>query len=323
MVDGMFPEHVDWWTLTLYISLYFWSEKSGHILLCSDLASKSKEAAVTMGSKASERAAAVKGKLGDEEYQANLKKNAAETWTKTTSTLSSWWSTAATSVSNVLTEDDGTQRVSLYNRDAMAAEPAESRPKKKMAALSSDQYFGQNTANTAGSGKEEMDVLGMNGAKKKGIDEIEAPFPSKKPQRKQSVESVTDDFDEWGFGGDGGGDAAVEAVEERKDSLSAKGKDHGNGMKKEPDSLLDFGANDTANTMSSVNAVKEDKDGNSSDDLDAFFNEMTNEELGDTEKAKSGNIEAVASKQVGDLLTNDQNKKSNAKGDDDEDWGWD
>ena len=145
----MFPEHVDWWTLTLYISLYFWSEKSGHILLCSDLASKS------------------------------------------------------------------------------------------------------------------------------------------------------------------------------KDSLSAKGKDHGNGMKKEPDSLLDFGANDTANTMSSVNAVKEDKDGNSSDDLDAFFNEMTNEELGDTEKAKSGNIEAVASKQVGDLLTNDQNKKSNAKGDDDEDWGWD
>ena len=266
-----------------------------------------------MGSKASERAAAVKGKLGDEEYQANLKKNAAETWTKTTSTLSSWWSTAATSVSNVLTEDDGTQRVSLYNRDAMAAEPAESRPKKKMAALSSDQYFGQNAVPK----QDEMDVLGLNGAKKKGIDEIEAPFPSKKPQRKQSVESVTDDFDEWGFGGDGGGDAAVEAVAERKSA------------EKEPDSLLDFGANDTANAVSSVkavnavSAVKEDKDGNSSDDLDAFFNEMTNEELGDTEKAKSGNIEAVASKQVDDLLTNDQSKKSNAKGDDDEDWGWD
>lgn len=292
-----------------------------------------------MSSKASERAAAVKGKLGDEEYQANLKKNAAETWTKTTSTLSSWWSTAATSVSNVLTEDGATQNVTLYNRDPMGPDAAEhavsKRPKKKMAALSSDQYFGQNHGQNAvqngGSkvdGQNGMDVLGMNGANRKGIDEVEAPFPAKRARTKQSsVEAVTDDFDEWGFGGDADGDGHDD--EERKHDLSSRDNANVNGKAKGKgqgvESLLDFGANETVDntvsTESAVSAVKEDKDGNSSDDLDAFFNEMTNEELGDTEKAKSGGKrenEDVSSKND-DLLTNDNGKKSN----DDDDWGWD
>ena len=52
------------------------------------MAQKSKVAAVSISAKASEKASTMKSKLGDEEYQANLKKNAAETWNKVESFLS-------------------------------------------------------------------------------------------------------------------------------------------------------------------------------------------------------------------------------------------
>ena len=241
-----------------------------------------------MSSKASEKAATMKSKLGDEEYQNNLKKNAAETWTKTTSTLSSWWSTAATSVSNVLNED-GAQNVTLYNREAVTsngAHSAASRPKKKMAALSSDQYFGENTE----SKRSEVDILGMNGneTKKKSIDQIEAPF-----KWKQKKKAIDDDFDdEWGFGDDGDG----EEEEEREKEIESKSKQ---GM----DSLLDFEPNQGPR-------AKVEKDANSSDDLADFMNEL------DFDENKNGH-----SKSGG---THSLSKKG---GDDEEeeedDWGWD
>lgn len=256
-----------------------------------------------IGSRASEKAATVKSKLGDEEYQANLKKNAAETWDKTATTLSSWWSAAATSVTNVLNEQqNGTQNVSLYNRDAVTSNPTESRPKKKMASLSSDQYFGQN----------EEDILGMNGNTKKSIDQIEAPFPGKKTKRKhqnEDVEAVTDDFDEWGFDGDGDGDGDEEPPPKHEQKQKSKSKQKLKAKPKDPmDSLLDFDANDS---------VKKEKDGNSSDELDAFFDQITNE----PKPKKNGKIKAdEPAVEPKDLLSNDQGKKAN---DSDDDWGWD
>merc|ERR1719410_53394 len=112
-----------------------------------------------------------------------------------------------------------------------------------MPALSSDQYFSA----TNGSKPVESDILGMNanGNKK----EIPSPFP--KAKKKKIAKPVNDDFDDWGFGDD-------------EDENTGK-------QEKQNVNLLEFENNGS-------DAQKAVKDGNSSDDLDAFFNEMEDEE---------------------------------------------
>ena len=97
------------------------------------------------------------------------------------------------SVTNAL--PDGADEVTLYNRNAVA--PSDQRAKSKMAALSSEQYFEQKTATQS-----TADILGMGSDRKRTIDDIEAPFPRKKPPQTQSAED--DDFEDWGFEPDDG-----------------------------------------------------------------------------------------------------------------------
>lgn len=269
-----------------------------------DLATKSKSAAVSIGSAASLKAQTVRSKLGDEEYQSNLKKVGAETWSKTTSTLSSWWSTAASSVQSALNED-GSEPVAFYNVDA--AQSAECAPKRKMAALSSDQYFGASSTNISAAKQNEEDVLGMNGMdgmqsmngterenekKKKKIDDVVAPFAANKRSKAQS-----DEFDEWGFDAepadDDDGDDAAESQHETVDDL------------------------DPLNGGPMANKAAAKNDGNSSDELDAFFNEM---KVGQT--AANGTKQKVAEHKEDGHLLNGHGAKTEAN-DDDDDWGWD
>merc|ERR1712154_141948 len=117
-------------------------------------------------------------------YQANLKKNAAETWNKTANTLSSWWSSAATSVSKAINENlgDGMDENNgsipkLYNKNE---EPMKNN-KKSMPSLSSDQYFNGQNGNSQ---RTETDILGMN-----GNNNINNPLPfvKKSNEKKKSV----------------------------------------------------------------------------------------------------------------------------------------
>merc|ERR1712154_161671 len=116
-------------------------------------------------------------------YQANLKKNAAETWNKTANTLSSWWSSAATSVSKVINENlgDGMDENNgsipkLYNKN----EQPMKNNKKSMPSLSSDQYFNNNQ--NGNSQRTETDILGMNGNKNNNNP---LPFVKKSNEKKK------------------------------------------------------------------------------------------------------------------------------------------
>merc|ERR1712228_677195 len=169
--------------------------------------------------------------------------NAAETWKSTTNTLSSWWSSAASSVSNVINENlgDGMDKngaPKLYNNEHIKQE-------KKMPSLSSDQYF-------------------------ENKNEKIAPLPFGKNEKKKKINVENDDFDEWGFEDDEHENGKNEVVNNGNDKV---------------ETLLDFEQNEKKKTeiamdpfLNDGNDEKENvKDGNSSDDLDAFFNEMEQE----------------------------------------------
>merc|ERR1712228_403539 len=105
---------------------------------------------------------------------------------------SSWWSTAATSVTNVINEnlgdgaDSNGMAPKLYNSENIKQE------KKRMPSLSSDQYFEKKE-------RKESDILGMNESKNGNSKPLPFVAKSKKKEIKISNE---DDFDEWGFGDD-------------------------------------------------------------------------------------------------------------------------
>ena len=340
---------------------------------CVDLAQKSKVAAVSLGNKAAEKTGQIKSKLGDEEYQANLKKNAAETWSKTTNTLSSWWNTAATSVTNAINENYGDKDgVKLYNKDGISENKQQSNAsninnnnnnhnpnRKKMAALSSDQYFNRNQdSQSYGSASnenqknikgnnikkinvaKEEDILGIDNKsqkiKKKNIDDLQAWNKSSK--KKKQVKTPNDDFDDWGFGDDDDSDndkeendnndkntkkPEIKPVIDITEAINGIDIDKNQNNKKKGkkvESLLDFDKNDSNNN-----------DGNSSDELDAFFNEMENENDDDTQsnkinknnknKKEESNESTMDTNDIDDLLTS-HNKPD--KNDDvgDDDWGW-
>eukprot|EP00486_Rosalina_sp_Unknown_P001331 CAMPEP_0201567792 /NCGR_PEP_ID=MMETSP0190_2-20130828/8440_1 /ASSEMBLY_ACC=CAM_ASM_000263 /TAXON_ID=37353 /ORGANISM="Rosalina sp." /LENGTH=471 /DNA_ID=CAMNT_0047988175 /DNA_START=208 /DNA_END=1623 /DNA_ORIENTATION=- len=336
----------------------FWNSASSlaskTTAVASDIAQKAKVNAVSLTNKAAEKTATIKSKLGDEEYQANIKKNAAETWTKTTSTLSSWWSTAATSVTNVINEnfnegkDDG---VKLYNKDGnnemngnmnnnnqnnQNHNNIQNNPnRKKMPSLSSDQYFNKDTQQNQ---PQQEDILGMNNnnnrpqqSKKKHIDDLESWNSSKQNKNKNKPKpnlkkKDSDDFDDWGFGDDEDEDddednnkdikrkQEIKPVMDITEAINGSNNDKikkSDNKPKQVESLLDFDQNEN---------VKDDKDGNSSDELDAFFNEMELDEDKSNDKANNNNNKKKKSNNddVNDLLT------SHTKSDDigDDDWGF-
>eukprot|EP01084_Bolivina_argentea_P163741 284808_1 len=169
-----------------------WNDLSGW---ASSFAAKTSAAASDLAQKSKEKATTIKNKINDDEYQANLKKNATETWQKTSNTLSSWWSTASTSVTNAINdnfamnETQGNDAPVLYHKD--------NDKHKKMPALSSDQYFDA----TKNKQKQE-DILGINEMHKaQDIDKIAPPFPIKTngAVKEDKVKEISDDFDDWGF----------------------------------------------------------------------------------------------------------------------------
>eukprot|EP00484_Ammonia_sp_Unknown_P014311 CAMPEP_0197054860 /NCGR_PEP_ID=MMETSP1384-20130603/52236_1 /TAXON_ID=29189 /ORGANISM="Ammonia sp." /LENGTH=471 /DNA_ID=CAMNT_0042488199 /DNA_START=220 /DNA_END=1635 /DNA_ORIENTATION=- len=336
----------DFWNSTSSFASSFAAKTSA---AAADFAQKSKVAATNLSQKASEKAGTLKGKLGDEEYQANLKKNAAETWQKTTNTLSSWWSTAATSVSQAINENLGDaetrkESVKLYHEDSAAVQ------RKKMAALSSDEYFhsdpqqqaprgnsygsaSNSNANANHRAKEE-DILGMNAsAKKAHIDQIPAPFPSEKTRKNGKVSQLSDDFDDdWGFGGDEDDDDEPNEKQQKMKKPDIKqpvsigdmldGDDVANTQQQQQksdkvESLLDF--DDEVNASQNG---KKGKDGNSSDELDAFFNEMEDEH-DDDNKHTNTKKNHKEKKETTDLLTDsNQNDTKKVSDDDNFDWGF-
>ena len=309
----------------------------------------SKKAAVSFGAKASEKAGQFKAKIGDEEYQSNLKKNAADTLSKAGSAFSSWWSTTTQSVTNIINENLGDAPnggVKLYNRESTEEEKQQQHHhlshRKKMAALSSDDYFNKDVAaksnnSSYGSGLQtnmnnnnnnnnnqtvnEVDLLGMTGTvqkKKTNIDDIPAPFQKKKTKNKK----IKDDFDDdWGFSDD-----EEEEIKDKKDKKNKKDAkdditDMMNGMtlntnktqKKQVESLLDFDNHKIT--------TKEQQDGNSSDDLEDFFKKMENEESGDDKKKNKKDTESPLDTQdITDILGADMSTNDNNN--DDFDWGF-
>mmetsp|Transcript_49282 Transcript_49282/g.81966 ORF Transcript_49282/g.81966 Transcript_49282/m.81966 type:complete len:934 (-) Transcript_49282:621-3422(-) len=219
----------------------FWTSTSSFAAkagaAATELAQKSKVAAASLSHKASEKASTLKSKIGDEEYQSQMKKNAAETWQKTASTLSSWWTTAATSVSKAIDENlgdkdgvklyhtaDEEHEVTLYNRE-----------RKEMPALSSSQYFNQADVQQARPPPQsqapqppqqrhvarEADILNLNGSQK-DLAAIPAPFPTKKSTAQKQVDSLTDDFDDWGFDGDDDADTQKKQKQQQAPQVNPK-----------------------------------------------------------------------------------------------------
>merc|ERR1712003_395900 len=131
-------------------------------------------------------------------------------------------------------------------------------------------------------GKEE-DILGMNGNMKKNIDNVPAPF-------KKKSKKIEDDFDDWGFGDDDDENKNKKQKPMIKEVVNITDDViDGNNGKKKVESLLDFNDNKKNNTKKNDNFDplmdlddiddgdvngKKVKDGNSSDELDAFFDEM-------------------------------------------------
>jgi len=301
--------------------------------VASDLAQKSKTAAVI----ASERAAKLKDNLKDEEYQQNLKKNVNETWNKTASTLSSWWSTAATAINENLGDGASVNGIpKLHNNEEME----QMSKRKRMPSLSSDQYFNNNQQQQ----RNESDILGMNGNANANSNvygngneygnangdevkkDIPAPFAKKNVSKKSKVEN--DDFDEWGFESNDDEQQQKAATEKENDAIV---KDLTNKV----DTLLDFDKNETKKKIvmddpflndTTSNAKKNTsasaKDGNSSDELDAFFDELENESDDDKNKTNAKS-EEIQEKELHDLMdSHENNKDKGKKEDDDDDWGW-
>jgi len=210
--------------------------------------------------------------------------------------------------------------------------------RKRMPSLSSDQYFNNNQQQQ----RNESDILGMNGNANANSNvygngneygnangdemkkDIPAPFPKKNVSKKSKVQN--DDFDEWGFESNDDEQQQKAATEKENDAIV---KDLTNKV----DALLDFDKNDTKKTIAMDDPFLNDtiarknasaKDGNSSDELDAFFDELENESDDDTNKTNAKS-EEIQEKELHDLMDSHENKdkdKGKKKDDDDDDWGW-
>merc|ERR1712228_332221 len=126
---------------------------------------------------------------------------------------------------------------------------------------------------------------------------------------------------------------------EKKKKINVENDEYENGKNEvvnngndKVETLLDFEQNEKKKTeiamdpfLNDGNDEKENvKDGNSSDDLDAFFNEME-QESDDEDKIKKDTKKNEKENEINDLMDShegNKDKKNKNEGDDDDEWGW-
>eukprot|EP01083_Nonionella_stella_P271420 919660_1 len=191
-----------------------------------------------------------------------------------------------------------------------------------MPSLSSDQYFNKNSygnvqanninnninPNKSDNIKQE-DILGINNNNNNGNINNLPPFPINKSAPETHRKESSDDFDDWGFDDD-----KPKKSEPIDITQAINGNVEGKTDKKnQVEDLLNLNDNN-------VKVNKKENDGNSSDDLDAFFDEMEKEDSKEVKNNNNNNNNNNGDDMMDLLGSHEVNDKD--KNNDVDDWGW-